>query len=218
MHSKDPWELKDFFIVYDIKIKKIINLLIEADDEISDVFRFRNQDQKDIISAKVQLTLVFTFIDILGNYYDAYLGNTNSSHAKRFNNFVEKFCFVNENIYFKNRKHMKNITPEALKNLRNGLVHFYSIGIQKNIMIASDTVTDDYISETINNYSIDRNPIIIIPSELQLIAQEGAQLFTKNFNINEDHTDNEKMEKMYALDRILEKIEGEGSILIRPGE
>ena len=61
------WDPKDFFKVYDLKVKTIINLLIQADDEITDVFRFRNEKGEEIISPNVQLILVFTFI---GSLYD----------------------------------------------------------------------------------------------------------------------------------------------------
>lgn len=212
---KYSWEPKDFFEVYDKKIKKIVNVLIDADEEISMVFNFRNQEEQDIISANVQLILIFTFIDILGNYYNAYLGEKGSSHTKKFNDFVEKFCLVNENIYFRDRKHMQNITSESLRNLRNGLVHFYGIGIQKNIIIASNTISDNNIIDIVNKNSLDKNPIIIVPDELQKIIHEGSQLFMKKFNINEQHTPEEKLEKMDAVDRILKKIAEEGGVLIR---
>ncbi len=212
----NTWDPKDFFIVYDFKIKKIIKLLEEADDEISDIFRFKNQENKDVISSNVQLILVFTFIDILGNYYDAYVGNKESGATKKFKDFVRDFCLVDENIYFKNRKHMKGITVEALKNLRNGLVHFYGIGFQKNILIASNDLPDEFITEAISKHSIDKDPIVVIPSELQMIVQGAAELFIRNFNINEQDSGQEKMEKMNAVDRILNKIEGEAAVLVKP--
>lgn len=211
----NTWDPKDFFKIYDLKVKTIINLLIQADDEITDVFRFRNEKGEEIISPNVQLILVFTFIDILGNYYQSYLGVENIGHTKKFKEFVDKFCFTDENSSFKDRKYMRDINSDDLKNLRNGLVHFYGIGTQKNIIIASNDSTNDAISDAINNHSIDKNPIVIVPSELQDIARDAGQLFTKNFNIDYHTTNEEKIEKMSALDRILEKINREGTILLK---
>lgn len=204
------WDPKDFFIVYDINIKKVMSFLSKADEEISDIFCFQNQDKKDAISASVQLILVFTFIDIVANYYHAYQGIKDSGPTKKFYDFVENFCFTEKNIYFKERKYMKNITVDDLKNLRNGLVHFYGIGTQKNIIIASNGMKKDEISKAVNEHSINKEPIVVIPMELYTIVQGGTELFFKKFNIIEEHTAQEKMEKMSAVNRILEKIYKEG--------
>lgn len=210
------WDPKDFFIIYDKKIKMVMDFLTKASDEISDIFRFRNQDKKDVISAPVQLILIFTFIDIVANYYHAYLGIDDSGPTKKFYDFVEKFCFTNKNNYFNERKHLKNITAGDLKNLRNGLVHFYGIGTQKNIVIASNDLKDDEILSVVNNNSLDKEPIVVIPMELYMIVQGATELFFENFSIIEEHTAQEKISKMYALDRIIEKIEKEGAIHINP--
>ena len=210
------WDPKDFFIVYDKKIKIVTDLLTEAIDEISDVFRFKNQDKKDVISARVQLILVFTFIDIVANYYLAYLGTDDHGPTKKFLDFVEKFCFTNKNAYFNERKHLKNVNAIDLKNLRNGLVHFYGIGTQKGIVIASNGLGDDEILSVVNNNSLDKEPIVVIPMELYLIVQGATELFFENFSIAEEHTTQEKISKMYALDRIIEKIEKEGAVHIMP--
>jgi hypothetical protein len=210
------WDPKDFFIVYDRKIKIIMNFLRKADEEISDIFRFQNQDKKDVISASVQLILVFTFIDIVANYYHTYLGTESSSHTKKFYDFIENFCFTEKNTYFNKRKHMKNVTASDLKNLRNGLVHFYGIGTQKNIVLASNGLEDNEILNILNKNSINKKPIVVIPVELYEIVQGGTELFFENFSITEEHTAQEKIEKMYAVDRILEKINKEGGIHVVP--
>lgn len=213
------WDPKDFFVVYDKKIKIVIDFLTKANDEINDIFRFKNQDEKDVISASVQLILIFTFIDIVANYYHAYLGIEDPGPTKKFINFVEKFCFTNKNTYFNERRHMKNVTASDLKNLRNGLVHFYGIGTQKNIIIASNDLRDDDILSVVSKNSIDKEPIIIIPMELYMIVQGATDLFFENFNIIEEHTAEEKILKMYALDRIIEKIEKEGAMhVIKPSD
>lgn len=210
------WDPKVFFIVYDKKIKIVMDFLMKASDEISDIFRFKNQNKKDVISAPVQLILIFTFIDIVANYHLAYLGTDDPGPTKKFLDFVEKFCFTNKNIYFKERKHLKNVNASDLKNLRNGLVHFYGIGTQKNIIIASNDLGDDEILKVVNNNSLDKEPIVVIPMELYLIVQGATELFFENFNITEEHTAQEKILKMYALDRIIKKIEKEGAVHIMP--
>ncbi len=212
---------------YNAKLNKILlNVLVLAVDEIEDLFRIVNQDGKGVISARLQLIALFTLIDILGNYYNEFLGKGSTTHTERFNTFVETFCFSDQNEKFKERKHMKGINANTLRNLRNGLVHFYGIGTQKDIIIiSSDLVSSadekaDEIMKGIQRSSISKDPVIVEPSELKDIIKRGASLMAYQFGIDdvEAVSDAYKLGQAQAIDRVWKKIMAEGSLFIKPEE
>lgn len=157
-------------------LNEILDSLLRSIQELNQLF-FKTDDNVEIISSRMQLIGVFTIIDVLGNYWYEYLGKTGKP-SERFDDYINKFCFTDENKEFVDRKYLQNVTTEDLRHLRDSIVHFYGLGRNSNITILSHpskaNSQEDIDSSVATLKKLRKDMNFIQPFELKKIIAEGA--------------------------------------------
>lgn len=199
-------------------LNEILDSLLRSIQELNQLF-FKTDDDVEIISSRMQLIGVFTIIDVLGNYWYEYLGKTGKP-SERFDDYINKFCFINKNKEFVDRKYLQNITTEDLRHLRDSIVHFYGLGRNSNITILShpskNNSKEDINLSVTTLKKLRKNMDFIQPFELKKIIAEGA---IGMINIFKEDVDNIKSYEEVLIvtnniKRIQKKLREEGASFI----
>ena len=129
---------------YEEVLRSVIERLRQTTWELDQLF-YKTEGGREIIPALMQLVGIFTVIDVLGNYWYEYLGKT-ASTSKRFDEYLDSFCFTNKNKEFLGRKYLSSITAEKLRLLRNNVVHFNGLGTDASIVVLANFSKDNTAS------------------------------------------------------------------------
>lgn len=197
------------------KEKFVIDFLKIAGNEIDPMFFA--EDARKYIGTRSQFITAFSFADILANYWDFYCGNNERSSRARFVTWFNDFCLKENKIYIDN-KSINAISVEAWSDLRNGLVHFFGMGLQKydlKIILAANTVTDDELKSHKN--IMPKNSVVIRPVELyRLFKQAGVLMLDHMISKINNEEKEERWTHIEGIDRVYQKCSTEGALTVIP--
>lgn len=205
---------------YEEILRSVIERLQRTTWELNQLF-YKTEDDKEIIPALMQLVGIFTVIDVLGNYWYEYLGKK-ASTSKRFDEYLDSFCFTDKNKEFLGRKYLNSITAEKLRLLRNNVVHFNGLGMDSSIAILSNLSKDNtqaQIDLAVNNLlKLNKNIVFIQTLELKRIVIEGSILMFERFQTDgvSASSDEEKLLCIKNIERIRYKLDKEGAMGVSP--
>jgi hypothetical protein len=205
---------------YEKVLTEVLDSLLRSTQELNQLF-FKTKEGDEIISSRMQLIGIFTIIDVLGNYWYAYLGKTGKP-SERFDDFINKFCFINENKEFSDRKYLQGATTEELRSLRDSVVHFYGLGKNTKYSILSNpsraNSQGELDSYAITLKKIKKDVIFIQPFEFKKIIVEGSILMLHLFKTEAENakSDEGKLKVINDITRIQLKLREEGASYISP--
>ncbi|MEA3464001.1 MAG: hypothetical protein U9R14_02930 [Patescibacteria group bacterium] len=211
--------------------KRMLILLKEHKKRDDAVFRFfkeiseethcvvaKDSNGNDLISARVQMIIAFSLIDVLANYWYEYRdcsGQTN----ERAKSWYSTYCATDKNEYYKEL--WQELSCNNLYKLRNSLIHFFGLG---------ERCEDTYICLCQNNLPEDkrqkwqkdflakgRKTFIIRPRDFSNMVREGAILMLKEWTgiVRNAQTDEKtKQEHIEGINRIWKKINKEGAVRV----
>ena len=203
---------------YEEILKEVLDSLLKSTQELNQLF-FKTKQDNEVISSRMQLIGVFTIIDVLGNYWYEYLGK-NGKPSERFDDFINTFCFIDENNEFSSRKYLQNTTTEELRRLRDSIVHFYGIGKNGRYTIISNpsqTNLQKDIDSSIELFRhIKKDIVFIQPLEFKKIIIEGSilMLFKIKTDVLEAKSNQEELKVIDSIKRIQHKLREEGASLV----
>jgi hypothetical protein len=201
------------------KDNKVFRFFNEAVEDIGTAFRI-NESGKDLVAARVQLITVFTFIDVMANYWFEYLGE-NVTQQQRFNEWMNKYCLNEANTEYKKEPEFQKLTSTRAYSFRSSMVHFFGLSEYSEnyyILIATNERSEEEIErlkKAIKNKT--RQVIIIKPKKLHNLVTDGATLMLRDMQKNIDDSkldENKKWAHVYGIDRIFQKTEKEGAVKI----
>lgn len=176
----------------------------------------------DFISARVQMIIAFSLIDVLASYWYEYKGCFGKTN-ERAQAWYKTYCTTNDNEYYKEL--WKELDCENLYKFRNSLVHFFGLGEQDEKLYLS--LCQNNLSEEIRQkWQLDfcqknKKTFIIRPKDFSNMIKEGAILMLNEWKrvIEDAQIDREK-EKVHieGIERVWKKINKEGAVRVEKGE
>lgn len=154
------------------------------------------------------LLLVFSYVETLFCLVTAYNLKTDNKDQiikNTKNNMIlniGKYFLNNKNIYFqKNRWKFTNIKAKDIRDLRNDLVHFYSITPKSIVLSDSSFDKESTIKQTLDRYNI----TIISSLDLFELTKSWSEIFIKQ--LANDCKGNQQLfnEKIEVLKKIIGK-------------
>jgi len=201
-------------IAHEEKLKYVIDILPIMTGEMNQLFYTENG--KEIVASRVQLIIVFTIIDVLASYWFEYLGKTGKP-SERFEEYINRFCFVTENSGYAIKKYLKGMTIDSLSTLRNGLVHFYGLGNHSCTILPNITAlySEKKLDSAVKNIRKMRPNIRMIqPCEFKNIVIESAILLVNHLYISDSRVKDQialKLAHAEGISRIYQKLINEGA-------
>jgi hypothetical protein len=192
------------------KEKEVMKFFKESLSEVNSAF-LKNDNKEDILSSRIQLIIIFVFVDILSSFLFFYIDNKDNAHKKRFLLWIDEYFFNLKNeAYLKNKDDLKGVTSELLYSLRSSLTHFFGL-----------PEPNDEISFFLLPNSV-KNEEIMVPIKSQIIfdiVRTGAKVMLEEWieNINSNKED-VKINHVLGINRIHKKIHIDGGFLVRKEE
>lgn len=172
----------------------------------------------DLISARVQMIIAFSLIDVLANYWYEYRdcsGKTN----ERAKFWYSTYCATDKNEYYKEL--WKELSCDNLYKFRNSLVHFFGSGEQCGdpyIFLCQNNLPEEKRQKWQRDFlAKGQKTFIICPRNFSNMIKECAILMLNEWKgaIQNAQTDRKKeQEHIDGINRIWEKINKEGAIRV----
>ena len=205
---------------HSLKDKEVFLFFREVTEDIGSAFVLEKETGNDYVAQRVQLIVVFTFIDTMANYWFEYLGRKDGTPKIRFNDWCNAYCFNNKNHEYKGD--FLKINAENLYNLRSSLVHFFGLGERDTsfaLMIAPNKAKDEEIDKWRKGFKkIGHDGVFIKPKQLHNFVTEGGLLMLDDMRSNIEGSgidENKKWQHINGIDRIYKKIMLEGAARIQ---
>lgn len=195
----------------------IFRFFKEASEETHCVIA-KDSKGNDLISARVQMIIAFSLVDVLASYWYEYrscFGKTN----ERAKFWYSTYCVTDKNKYYKEL--WKELSCDKLYKFRNSLVHFFGLGEQCGDLYIS--LCQNNLPEKIRQkwqkdfLEKGQKTFIIRPREFSNMVKEGAILMLSEWKdvIKGAQTDRKKeQEHIEGINRIWEKIKKEGAVKV----
>lgn len=191
----------------------------EAMEDVGSVFR-TDEQQRIYASERAQTVVVFTFADVVANYWYEYLDKTGKP-SERFLTWINRYCINEHNSSYCGTDFTK-LSAERMYSFRSSMVHFLGISNPKEekvaIGITSNRISDDEIQKWRAGFQqAGHTAIIFKPKQLYNLILDGAMLMLDDWKniIDLSQTDEiKKWEHIEGIDRIYRKIRLEGAVLV----
>lgn len=188
-------------------------------EDVGTAFRTDKQN-RPYIAERAQVTVAFTFVDVLSSYWYEYAGKT-GTQSERFIEWVGRYCLTQNNPLYDHTDFAK-LSVERMYSFRNSMVHFFGISnpLEENIAIGivSPRVLDDEIQRWRKAFEMaGHTAIIFTPKQLYDLVLEGSLLMLDEWKtvIELSQTDEaKKWGHIEGIDRIYKKIQLEGAALV----
>ncbi|MEI6480439.1 MAG: SEC-C metal-binding domain-containing protein [bacterium] len=203
-------------------VQETLKILLSITGELAQLFHL-DKNGIQVVPVRMQLIGIFTIVDVIAHYYNEY-GGESLTQSVRFINFVERFCFVDENKEYASRKYLGDMSVNELYSLRNGLVHFYGLAEAKYCILPnlSKVFTQEIVDNAYNDFTElskiqGKDLCFVQPSELRMVVVEGVVLVLKYFSQMEADSTKSKEKRLAHLsgmERIFKKLEKEGASVV----
>lgn len=157
---------------------------------------------KDSQSIRTMALLAFANLEVYSCYWALYNGDSERKNKDKIISWLNEY-FYSKNKYLTDFPHYKKISAEDLYNLRCNTVHFFS-STYKGLSISNGD------ERTLEKCFFEDGRITISAMSLNLFIWEGAIMMLKIL-LDERNT---TKEHQAGIERIFEKIQNEGAIMI----
>lgn len=188
----------------------------EASEESNNII-VKDKNGNDFISARVQMIINFSLIDMLANYWYEYRGASGKTNEKS-KIWYETFCASDRNKEFKDL--WKEISSERIYILRNSLVHFFGLGENGDdisVSLCQNNFSEEMRKKQESHYFLyyGKKTLIIRPRDFSKLVREGAILMLDDWRsiISESQSNLIKARgHIDGIERVWLKIQREGAV------
>ena len=160
--------------------------------------------QQDLIRSN--MILVFSYIETLFCIITAYSLELDDQESIVYNsknkliNNIEKYLIGKKNTYFINNKEkLWKLTAKSLRDLRNWLVHFYSISPQNIVLSEGEFKKWEKITMLLH----EENIVILSSIDLFELAKVGSKIFIQELAYDFKHNKNSFNRKIEIVKKVI---------------
>lgn len=216
---------KEMLAQYKERDDKVFQFFGEVLEDIGSVF-VRDDTGKELVSSRVQVITVFTFVDIVASYWFAYHNKTGTP-TTRFTEWTREYCFTSRNKEFVGSA-FERLDALRLFELRNSLVHFFGLASSKdsphNFAISpNDDGKWKSVTEKLTKVLKKKGQELTVLESKKFynLALEGSVLMLDEWKMIISEAQNDESKKMAhieGIDRIFQRIEAEGALKVQMPE
>lgn len=185
---------------------KRIQMPLPQDTKITEKYLNQETFNTQQVLTRSNMILVFSYIETLFCIITAYtleLDNQESivynSKNKLINN-IEKYLIGKKNTYFINNKEkLWKLTAKSLRDLRNWLVHFYSVFPQKIALSEGEFKKWEKITTLFN----EENIVILSSMDLFELTKVGSKIFIQELAYDFKHNKNSFNRKIEIVKKVI---------------
>ena len=171
------------------------------------------------IPLRSQVIVLFASLDVLFNLHMAYENETDNDDILReltmdtnnTKNFLNIFLLNKENQYYKSNKRLLKIDSTKLRNLRNSLTHFFSIGQGGLSLVPSLLDEKARKLENILKQNKQGGVVFISPEDLYGLIKDANVLRMKKWSEDFKNNSNDFKRKMNF---VIDLVKREGAIIV----
>ena len=188
-------------------------------EEIGSVFCM--QDGRPLVAERTQLVVVFTFVDVVANYWFEYTGRHSNGQRDRFVQWVQRYVLTEKNRDYPNGD-FSRLSAERLYELRSSLVHFLGLSNQEEstepIGVVTNTLPEDAVTKVREGFKKEGKMIIVFrPKQLYNLFLEGAILMLGEWRGTIEQAQSDEAKKtgyVEGIKRVYKKILREGAVRV----
>ena len=200
-----------------VREKSVFNFFNDVLRE-TNIIMLKTKEGNDQISARVQMIIIFSLVDMVASYWYEFDGKTGRT-SERPKEWYTNFCANVKNEDFKDC--WLDIDPERLYEFRNSLVHFFGLGKSENalaIVLAQNNLPEEERNKW-QNFAVKSNKkiAIICPMHFYDLIRKGALLMLDEWRglINNAQLDRfQEAKYIEGIRRVWEKIQNEGAVRV----